>query len=117
MMSLNFCVWFVVFAIAGAFIYAETRNRLTVINESGQPAHDLTVTVGGEALQFRDLSPGASKRARFRIGDEGNLLVRGRLADGQEIDDYVGYIVGEESLLGINAVLTIRPRGELEFCH
>ena len=116
-MSLRSFVWIIVLATAGGFIYAETRNRLTVTNESGQPVQDLTVTVGGETIGFGDISPGDSKRARFRFSDEATFLVRGRLADGAEIDDYVGYVVWEESLFGINAVLTIRPRGELEFSH
>jgi hypothetical protein len=115
--SLRFLVSIIVLAIAGSFIYVETLNRLTVTNESGQPVHNLIVTVCGETIGFGDISPGDSKCARFRFGGDATFLVRGRLADGAEIDDYVGYVASEESLFGVNAVLTIRPRGELEFSH
>jgi hypothetical protein len=107
----------IVLATVGGFIYVETRNRLTVTNESGQPVQDLTVTVCGETIGFGDFSPGDSKCARFRFGGDATFLVHGRLADGVEVDDYVGYVASEEGVFGVNAVLTIRPRGELEFSH
>ena len=103
--------------VVGAVVYAETRNLLIVRNESGQAVQDLTVSVGDKTIQFGDMSPTDSRRSLFRFSHSATFRVRGRLADGAEIDDFVGYVVSEESLFGIKAVLTIRPEGELTFSH
>ena len=92
-----------------------TRNRLTVSNESGQTAHELSVIVGGEAFHFGELANGAVVSAHFRIGHEETFEVSCRLADGTKIHEYEGYVVWEEDLFGVAAVLIIQPGGALHF--
>jgi hypothetical protein len=114
----RFLLWVLGFVfVLWASYWLMTRNRLTVINESGLEIHGLTIGVHDETIRLGDLAPGSSTSAHFRIGHEEVFEVYCRLSDGTEVHEYDGYVVWEDDLFGVSVKLTIQPRGTLHFSY
>jgi hypothetical protein len=92
-----------------------TRNRLTVINRSGQSVENLIVKVSGEEFDLGNLQTEMSSRVHFRVEHEALFDISFRLSDGTLISDCVGYIVWEDAIFGARAKLVIQERGSLSF--
>lgn len=97
----------------GAIVWSRAQHRLVVVNQSGVTVTFLTIAVGGETIRFEGLPPGDRRSARFRIRGDDHFVVRGRLANGTEIDRECGYVTG--GLHGERAYFVIELNGELEF--
>lgn len=110
-------MWVGMALVVIGLLWWATRNRLTVVNSSGQAIHSLTVEVGGEVIAFGDLPEGISASAHFWIEQEEVFEVCARLADGTEIKDSCGYVVWEEGIFGVEAVIAVQPGGELRCSH
>jgi hypothetical protein len=90
------------------------KNRFVVVNESGQPIHDLTITVSERTYHFGTVEPGESRSAFYYTPEsESYFDVRGELKDGKAIDDSVDYIVWEDYFKHV--VLRIRPDGQVVY--
>jgi hypothetical protein len=89
------------------------KNRVDVINESGQTIHSLTVKVSGRTIKFGDVISGGSESTFFSTPHhESYFEVRGQLEDGTQINEDVGYVVWEEYFL--HRVILILPDGKVE---
>jgi hypothetical protein len=90
------------------------RNRVVVVNESGQRVHSLVVEVCGKTIRLGDIPPGGSACAAFGTPvDESHFELRGRLEDGTEVNDSGGYVVWED--YGRRFVIVIGPRADVSY--
>ena len=89
------------------------RNRVVVVNSSGQAVEALTVDVCGERLSFDDLAPGAEAARTFRVHRDGRYVLSGRLADGTSVSAANGYATG--GMYGERPRFTLHPGGAVDF--
>jgi hypothetical protein len=94
------CCVFGCSAPSGCVVFAlfAPTNRVTVVNASGQTAHDVRMTACGVTTELGDIPPGGSASARFGTpSDDDYIAVHGYLKDGTAIDEpSCVYIVWEE---------------------
>ena len=87
------------------------RSRFEVINESGQPIHDLTITVSQRTYRFGNVEPGDSHSAFYTTSQSDSYFdVHGERQDGKPIDYTVEYVEWEEHFQRV--VIKIRPNGQ-----
>src|SRR5262249_26737107 len=71
-----------------------SRNRVVVVNESGQTVRSLTVKVCGKTIRFGDIPPGGTASASFGAPEhESSFEVRGQLDDWKIFNEQGGYVV------------------------
>ena len=99
--------------LVGLGLRSPVRHRFTVTNESGQAVQDLEVRVGPDTFQYESIPPSGAESASFRFDNEATFLLRGRLADGTEFEDFAGYVVWEDLL--VRSDIVIRPGGKVVY--
>jgi hypothetical protein len=116
--KLRVLLWVLGFVfVVRASCWLMTRDKLTVMNDSGQEIHGLTIRFHDETIQFGDLAPGAIESAHFRGGQEELFEVYCRLSDGTEAHEYASYEWWDGDLFGVSVNLTIQPKGTLRSSH
>jgi hypothetical protein len=88
------------------------RNRLDVVNRSGQKVEALTVNVCDRTFSFGEVLPGASVSTRFgRPDHESTFDIGGKMEDGTLINESCGYVVWED--IAQTFQIVICPSGEI----
>jgi hypothetical protein len=90
------CPVLVVF-IACLIVRSVPTNRVTILNESGQPVHNLRIEFCGGTINCGDVPTGGSASARFGTPEQDDYLtIRCRLNDGTAIYEPCVSVAWEE---------------------
>jgi hypothetical protein len=68
------------------------KSRYTVINESREDLHRVTVTVSGQSTEFAGLRRGDRRMAAYKTRGDGSFAVRVEYSSGRILEKVDGYV-------------------------
>jgi uncharacterized protein (DUF2141 family) len=85
----------------------KVQNSVTVVNNSGQKAGRVTVTVCGQDVVFDNLESGKKQSRSFSVTGDSGFIVSAHLSDGTVATNSFGYVTGGAGAYGNHAEIEI----------